>query len=511
MRGPWTDTQLAGPKGQTFRLEDLLGSGAFGEVYKATGLKTGITVAVKVIPAGLVSDDQERAALLNEMGLASQVIHPNVIRVLHTGDDPLTVGPYLVMEFIEGPTLKKLLASLTAPDALPRARALMVGIAEGTKAINEKVIHRDIKNDNIIVTKKDVPKIGDLGIAKIVSAVTRTATFKGGQHVRYMAPEGWAMAQNTPKLDVYSVGLVFYEMLTGEHPLLKAVKNPNDWQHWRDAHLYAGPDDLATKYPHIPLELRQLLPRMVAKRPQERPDWTEIIRILQTEAVPVLPTASPLILGAVEAAARARDQAEAARAKAEKEQADAAQRLRLYEHACRELVTMADTAVAEFNSLYQGGSITKASTPSYATFGPPGAVYRLPGQIGEVRLTFFPQPSGDVRIRDEHVIGGGLLESHVSGVNLVLVKDSNDDLYGRWVAFAIRINAIAGNPARFMREYSLTTVPFGFKRPDDLWKEIYFAGGGLHVFTYERREDVADVIRAVLKSAVTGPDGTDRI
>src|SRR5437867_7017735 len=99
----------------------------------------------------------------------------------------------------------------------------MIGIAAGAQAINERLIHRDIKPDNIIITENDIPKIGDFGISKVLGAATRPESFKGGQHLRYMAPEGWSMTTNTPKLDVYSTGIVFYEMITGEHPLRAAI------------------------------------------------------------------------------------------------------------------------------------------------------------------------------------------------------------------------------------------------------------------------------------------------
>ena len=95
---------------------------------------------------------------------------------------------------------------------MPRAVEMMIDIAQGARAINEKLVHRDIKPDNILIEGKTL-KIGDFGISKFVDESTRLQTFKGGQHIAYMAPEGWVGEANTFKLDVYAVGLVFFEIL----------------------------------------------------------------------------------------------------------------------------------------------------------------------------------------------------------------------------------------------------------------------------------------------------------
>ena len=119
----------------------------------------------------------------------------------------------------------------------------MIDIAQGVRAINERLIHRDIKPDNILIDDTHL-KIGDFGISKVIDEQTRTMTFKGGQHIFYMAPEGWEGQTNTFKLDVYSVGLVFYEILTLNHPLRQFVPDPNDWRDWQKAHLFSACPDI---------------------------------------------------------------------------------------------------------------------------------------------------------------------------------------------------------------------------------------------------------------------------
>ena len=199
--------RIVGPQEEHYVITDFLGRGAFGEVYRANGESTGTVIAVKLLPVGRLSDATARRALLNEIKLAQQINHPNVVRVLHVEEGTIgaDVGPYACMEYVSGGTLDRLLrvqAQAGQPIPLERCIEMMIDIAEGVHAINEKLIHRDIKPDNILVEGKTL-KIGDFGISKFVDESTRLHTFKGGQHVAYMAPEGWANQKNTHKLDTY--------------------------------------------------------------------------------------------------------------------------------------------------------------------------------------------------------------------------------------------------------------------------------------------------------------------
>src|SRR5437763_7106975 len=126
------------------------------------------------------------------------------------------------MNYISGITLLKLLRTQQSTNSqipFPRSIEMMIQIAQDSRAINSKMIHRDIKPDNILV-EESMLKIGDFGISKFVDESTRLLTFKGGQHIAYMAPEAWQNERNTFKLDVYSVGLVFHQIMLLKHPLL---------------------------------------------------------------------------------------------------------------------------------------------------------------------------------------------------------------------------------------------------------------------------------------------------
>src|SRR6266481_6019099 len=272
-------TSFVGPNGETFKITDFLGQGAFGEVYRAVGETSSVVVAVKLLPLGSLASPESKIALLNEIRTAQQIKHPNVVQVLHVDDGASSqIGPSVVMEYVSGGSLAKVLRTGTQIP-LDRAIEMMIDIAQGARAINEKLIHRDIKPDNVLIEASKL-KIGDFGISKFVDESTRLHTFKGAQHIAYMAPEGWANQANTIKIDVYSVGLVFYEILTLMHPLLQHVSDPSNFLDWEKAHLYQQCANVRTSRNDVPLSIAQLLSRMVGKRPDDRPNWDEVLNVL---------------------------------------------------------------------------------------------------------------------------------------------------------------------------------------------------------------------------------------
>jgi eukaryotic-like serine/threonine-protein kinase len=129
-------TNIVGPNNETFSVTEFLGNGAFGEVYRAKGIESGSILAVKLLPLGVLSSSGSKFALLkNEIRAAQQVKHPNVVQVLYLNDGTSSsTGPYVVMEYVSGGNLAKLLriqaqSSTHAP--LNRAIELMIGIAQG--------------------------------------------------------------------------------------------------------------------------------------------------------------------------------------------------------------------------------------------------------------------------------------------------------------------------------------------------------------------------------------------
>lgn len=491
---------LAGPDSEEFELSDLLGRGAFGEVYLAKGKRSGRVLAVKLIPIEELEDATTRAALLHEADAATQVVHPNVVRVVHVEKvGPPDVGPYLMMEYVTGGTLKKLLAdqrSANSPVPLDRAMQMMTDIAQGAKAINAVLVHRDIKPDNVLVDGESL-KIGDLGISKLVQERTRTHTFKGGQQIRYMAPEGWESKDNSYKLDVYSVGLVFAEILTLEHPLEAAVKDRSDWREWRKAHLFGTVPDLRTLRPEISRDLAHLVARMMAKRSQDRPEWDEVLSRLsglqkaedtRVELEPALEAAFNLEKKKVKAALDIAEERDRAGRQAE-----------FYLHSCEALVRELDQVAETFNEKTQGATIEVQKGENQRR------LYVVPNQVG-IELRFFAQGPGTIRLCGGTLTGGAFLGvSHPMGLsgNFLRVQMGENDLYGEWRFCFTKVHALVGDPREIQSKYSVTAEPFGFRRHDHFFDEIQWAGqGGMHIFTYEIvSATAAEVMTAMLTNA----------
>jgi hypothetical protein len=494
-------TTFSGPDNETFKTSDFLGQGAFGEVYRAAGETSGRVVAVKLLPLGALADAESKLALLNEINTAQRIKHPNVVQVLFVNDgNSSPIGPYAVMEYVSGGSLAKVFRTGTQIP-LDRAIEMMIDIAQGTKAINEKLIHRDIKPDNVLIEGSKL-KIGDFGISKFVDESTRLHTFKGRQHIWYMAPEGWANQANTIKIDVYSVGLVFYEILTLQHPLLPHVADPADFLDWEKAHLYQPCPDVRISRNDLPLSIAQLLSRMVGKRPDDRPFWDEVLNVLSQPSA-VSAAKNPTVTAAVEAAVARKEQEKKKELELQAQQDKRQTQLDLYRYSYAALLAQLDPVVEQFNQEFQYGQITRAEEMGTM-------FYRIPeGQ--SIQVSLFRPPDSPIKIRNGEVIGGGWIGlSHGISANLVLLIHSADDLYGRWNICEIKISGIA-HPASSIGKFGITehTVePFGFKA-EYFYDQMQYVGMG-HVFNYFFSDDVTGFFARLIHESCRIGNPVDR-
>ena len=185
-----------------------------GEVYRAEDLKLGQTVALKFLPQSLARDEQALSRFTREVRLARQVSHPNVCRVFDIGEaDGQT---FLTMEFVDGEDIASLMrriGRLPADKALEIARQVCAGLAA---AHEHGIIHRDLKPANIMLDGRGRARITDFGLAGLATEVQ-------GENARagtpaYMSPEQFSGGEITAKSDLYSLGLVMYEIFTGKRP-----------------------------------------------------------------------------------------------------------------------------------------------------------------------------------------------------------------------------------------------------------------------------------------------------
>jgi serine/threonine protein kinase len=273
-----------------YTVEEFIGHGGFGLVYKIRNTSDGSVFALKtIITASL--DSTQLQSLVNEGNLATKVTHPNVIRYLffHDGEQYPNLPPYIIMEYAEAGDLERLINQRRKDNDLfsrEELKEMLLQLAQGIQAINQTLIHRDIRPSNVLLAGGRL-KISDFGLSKVVGQATRSRTFKGIQHIAYMAPEAWRMDKNTAQMDMYSMGIVFYELATLKYPY-NVGQNLDPVEAWRQAHLFQVPEPPDAVNSDIPPHLAQTIMRMIKKRPEERHDsWDDIIRRIQGTEGPV--------------------------------------------------------------------------------------------------------------------------------------------------------------------------------------------------------------------------------
>ena len=200
-----------------YLLEERIGSGGMAFIYRARDLQTKQTVAIKVLREEYTKDREFVTRFDREAKAMQRVRHNNIVEVYAVGND--SGIPYIVMEYIDGPTLKDILR-MRGKLPVRQCIQIMLNLCEAIQTAHDNgVIHRDLKPHNILVTPQGEVKITDFGIAKFVGSSTMTIesdNVLGSVH--YIAPEQASGGETDEKTDVYSLGITMYEMLTGELP-----------------------------------------------------------------------------------------------------------------------------------------------------------------------------------------------------------------------------------------------------------------------------------------------------
>ena len=199
-----------------FVLEDVVGSGGMAIVYRATDRVTGNTVAVKILKEEFVSDEQFRRRFLNESRAISMLRHRNIVSVIDFDFEGNL--QYIVMEYVDGITLKDFIRSQKIIPAGIAIKITMQILSALQHAHERGVIHRDIKPQNIMILNDGTIKVMDFGIARINKFETVTMTDKAIGTVYYISPEQARGEHTDERSDIYSIGVMLYEMLTGEMP-----------------------------------------------------------------------------------------------------------------------------------------------------------------------------------------------------------------------------------------------------------------------------------------------------
>ena len=286
-----------------YALEVLVGSGGMADVYRAKDQLLERTVAVKILHQQYENDKEFIERFQREAKAAARITHPNIVNVYDVG---IAEGRhYIVMEYVPGRTLKERIKEegpVPAAEALHIARQIAGALAQ---AHINNLVHCDIKPHNILVMPDGNVKVADFGIARAVTESTMTYNDNIMGSVHYFSPEQARGTIITPKSDVYSLGVVLYEMLTGRIPF-----DGNTAVSIARKHLEEEPQPLRSLVPNIPPVVEALVTRMMAKDPALRPDSRLLVQDItraeqmmrgDTSAMPVFDPDATRVLSPVEA------------------------------------------------------------------------------------------------------------------------------------------------------------------------------------------------------------------
>ena len=264
-----------------YRLDDAIGRGGMGEVYRALDTRLNRPVAIKLMRES--SGERQRSVLrfLREARAASALNHPNIVTIHDVGETP-SGAHFIVQELVDGRTLRSLL-----DEPMSLARAIDIGrqVARALAAAHAAgIVHRDVKPENVMVRADSYVKVLDFGLARVVDPVGSSQSTQTNQDTApdtllgttaYMSPEAASAASAGPPADVFALGIVLYEMAAGRRPFVAATSIGV-----LAAIVSEHPVPLARLDPSIPYAFDDLVQRMLAKEPERRPTAGEAADLL---------------------------------------------------------------------------------------------------------------------------------------------------------------------------------------------------------------------------------------
>lgn len=242
----------------------FLAPGGMGDIYTAQDVINNHTVAIKIIRIEHLSDKE---LLEQEFRIATTLSHPNIIKTYYYGEFTEETGSYFysVMEFHSAGSLRKKIGNTTAKFPIDTCLDYCYDLLRGMQEAHKYIIHRDLKPENILIDANGGLKICDFGIARYVDMLTRTKTYKGAGTFPYMSPECWVSDPNTRQMDIYSLGIIFFEILTLQRPFTGPTEKD-----FKDQHLFSHLPSLSSLRPDIPVALSEIIRKMTNKKTIDR-------------------------------------------------------------------------------------------------------------------------------------------------------------------------------------------------------------------------------------------------
>lgn len=253
---------VGGERVGDFQLLHSIGDGGQGLVYKAIQLPFNRTVAVKLMRTRHAGDSDDVKRFRRDSALLADLDHPNIVKVFHAGDSEQ--GPYYAMEFLSGTSLKKKVEDKLLPTPR-RAAELIRDLALGMQHVHDRgIVHRDLKPGNVMIEDDGTPKIVDFGLGKKLDSSESLTKGPVGT-ASYMSPEAAAGALTDHRSDIYGLGAILYELLTGQPPFAAATFHET----LREV-LEKDPRLIRLLNPNVPTELEIICLRCLEKDPARR-------------------------------------------------------------------------------------------------------------------------------------------------------------------------------------------------------------------------------------------------
>jgi serine/threonine protein kinase len=465
------DTVLAGERGENqYEVKSFIGSGMNAEVYKVLDHNDNSTKAMKVSSDALMLEREAEAA--------KKIIHPNVTRYFEYREAVIDNSKVhcIIMEHVpDGDMRERINKQLESGEffALDLLLGWMSQLASGLSAINDSLIHRDLKPENILFLR-DTPKISDFGLSKYVEEATRTQTYKGEGTHPYMAPETWELAPQSIQTDIYSLGIIFYELVTLQRPF-----EAQNWLAWSQQHRFILPPHPIKKNSQIGHVVDGMIRRMIEKEPSKRYQLAEeVLRVIEQYSADITGEKPTIIPDSLVTAARQKYDNESEKARVAKLEQDRRQELnQKFDYGFQEIVGVLDNIVNEFNQQIQVAPIQRSAPPRHPNY--------IQFNYFDRRLVINALPLIDAisqmdrqdknKIEEKGLIGAAYLRlscdgEHRQGVNFILVLEQGK-MYGSWKTCEIRDHALIGRQQPYQ--------PFAVDNAKELLRDLIMHCSGV--------------------------------